>query len=403
VISAGIVGVCTALHLQRDGHTVTLVDPEEPGQQTSFGNACSISSASVMPTALPGLWRKLPGMILDPAGPVNIRWPYLPRLVPFLLAALRNTTRARLERNSSAIAALSHRAVGAYVELLKETGAEGFMRRNGALKVYETEAAFETATLERELLARNDCTFEILEGAELAQLEPGLAPIFEKAMFLPDSAAITNPGRMIKSLAETFARRGGRVVRDAALDADLGPRRAVLTRTKRLETEIIVLAAGPWSGPLSKKLGAPVKLEAERGYHVMLEQPPVPLERFVYFAERKFVLTPHEEGLRLTTGVEYAKVGAAPDYRRVRAMLPHAAAVMKGLEPRERSIWCGNRPTLPDSVPVIGRSPIHADVYLGFGHSHLGLTLGALTGRILADLAAGRPPEIDLTPYRPDR
>jgi D-amino-acid dehydrogenase len=387
VIGAGIVGMSTALYLQRDGHRVTVIDPGEPGQQTSYGNACSISMSSVMPTAVPGLLAKVPKMLLDPTG----------------LALLRNTTPSRLEANARAIGQLIHHVMDAYLELTEHANAQAFIRRNGALKVYESDAAFHEARLERELLERNGCRFEVLGPDELGQLEPGLKPVFRHAMFLPDSGAVTNPGRMIRSFAETFAARGGVIVRDAATEVDLGPSRAVLTAGARYETDIIALTAGPWSGALSRQLGAPVRLEAERGYHIMLRHPPVTLNRFVYFAERKFVLVPHEEGLRLTSGVEYAKVDAPPDYRRVRGLLPHASAVMKEFDPSEQSIWGGNRPTLPDSVPVIGRAPRHPDVYLGFGHSHLGLTMGPVTGRVIADLAAGRDPGIDLTPYRPDR
>jgi D-amino-acid dehydrogenase len=287
--------------------------------------------------------------------------------------------------------------------LVKQAGAEGLIRRNGALKVYESEAAFAAAGLERELMERNGCRFEILGPDELGQLEPGLAPIFSRAMFMPDSAAATNPARLVRTFAEALAAGGGEVRRERAVDFRLGETRSVVTDRAEHPADIIVLAAGPWSGELARKLGAPVRLEAERGYHLMLPAPPVPLNRFVYFADRKFVLVPHEEGLRLTSGVEYAKVDARPDYRRVRGLVAHARAVMRELDPSERSVWCGNRPTLPDSVPVIGPSPRHRDVYLAFGHSHLGLTLGPITGRIVADLAAGRNPGLDLTPYRAAR
>ena len=403
VIGAGIVGMSTALYLQRDGHAVTVIDPGEPGQQTSYGNACSISTSSVLPTAMPGLLRKLPRMLFDSSGPLDVRWRYLPRLAPFLLEFLRNTTVARLEANTRALSQLVQQSMDAYLELTALADARSFLRRNGALKVYETQAAFEGAQLERGLLARNRCEFEILGPDELGQLEPGLKPIFKRAMFLPESGAVTNPGRMILQFAEVFAAQGGTIVRAAVTDVELGTPRTVLTASDRFETDIIALTAGPWSGDLARKLGAPVRLEAERGYHIMLRRPPTTLNRFVNFVERKFVLTPHEDGLRLTTGVEYAKVDAPPDYRRVRGMLRHAEAVMKELDPEEQSIWCGNRPTLPDSVPVIGPSPHYADVFLGFGHSHLGLTMGPITGRIIADLAAGRALNIDLDPYAANR
>ena len=403
VIGAGIVGMSTAVFLQRDGHKVTVLDPGEPGQQTSYGNACSISMSSVLPTALPGLRRQLPKMLLDPAGPVNIRWQYLPRLTPFLIELFRNTAPERLEVNSQAIAELTHRVMDAYREITELTDTQDLIRRNGALKVYETDAAFEAARLERDMMERHGCSYEILGPNELGQLEPGLAPRFKHAMFNPESGAAVNPGRLVKSLADAFAANGGEIVRTAATDVELGDTRAVLSDGGRFETDIIALTAGPWSGDIARRLGSPVRLEAERGYHIMLPHPEVTLNRFVYFADRKFVLTPHEDGLRLTSGVEYAKVDAPPDYRRIRGLLPHAVEMMKSLDPTEQSIWCGNRPTLPDSVPVIGASPLHSDVFFGFGHSHLGLTMGPVTGRIIADLASGRDPGLDLHAYRVNR
>ena len=403
VIGAGIVGMSTAVFLQRDGHQVTVLDPGEPGQQTSYGNACSISMSSVLPTALPGLRRQLPKMLLDPTGPLNVRWQYLPRLAPFLFELFKNTAPERVEANSHAIAELTHRVMDAYLSITELTGTQGLLRRNGALKVYETDAAFEAARLEREMMERHGCALEILDPNELGQLEPGLAPRFKHAMFNPESGAATNPGRLVKCLADAFAANGGAIVRTAATDVELGNTRAVIAGTQRFETDIIALTAGPWSGDIARRLGSPVRLEAERGYHIMLPHPEVTLNRFVHFADRKFVLTPHEEGLRLTSGIEYAKVDAPPDYRRIRGRVPQAAEMMKQLDPTEQSIWCGNRPTLPDSVPVIGGSPLHEDVYFGFGHSHLGLTMGPVTGRIIADLAAGRDPGIDLRPYRADR
>ena len=169
------------------------------------------------------------------------------------------------------------------------------------------------------------------------------------------------------------------------------------------EGDAIVLAAGAWSRDLSNKLGARVLLEAERGYHIMLPKPPITPNRFITFMDRKFATLPHEDGLRVTSGVEYAKVDAPPDFRRIRSMLPYAQESIRNLVATEQSIWLGRRPTLPNSVPVISRSPKHDNVLFAFGHSHLGLTMGPATGQIIADLAAGRDPGIDLTPYRPVR
>jgi len=407
VIGAGIVGMSCALFLQRDGHRVTVVDPVDPGSdaQTSFGNAGSISMSSVMPTALPGIWRKLPKMLIDPTGPLAIRWRYLPTLAPFLLSFLRHTARGRVEENGRAIAALIRGVFEAYDTLVADTQTQDLIIRRGSLKVYKTDQSLANAAFERTLLAENGFEFEILNSDELRQLEPALAPIFKHAMYLPQSGGATDPGQLVRRFAETFAARGGAFHRAPASGFRFsgGSVSAVVTETGDVAADTVVLAAGSWSRGLAKQLGAPVRLEAERGYHIMLAKPPVTLQRFTMFADAQFALGVHDDGLRVTTGVEYASVDAPPDYRRIRALLPQVAESVRDLDISEQSIWMGRRPTLPNSVPMIGCSPRHANALFAFGHSHLGLTMGPVTGRIIADLVAGRDPGIDMTPYRVDR
>ena len=236
----------------------------------------------------------------------------------------------------------------------------------------------------------------------MRQLEPGLRPIFQHAIYATDSANVTNPGRLVRVFVDELAASGGAVVREEAVGFEFVDNRVAAVRTSggSVSVDSVVLAAGPWSRGLAARLGAKLLLDAERGYHVMLPMPETPIRRFVHFADDKFVLVPHEDGLRLTSGVEYAKVDAPPDYRRIRNMIALAAATVPDLDTREQSIWCGNRPSLPDSVPVIDRSPRYDNAFFAFGHSHLGLTMGPVTGRIIADLVAGRDPELDLSPYR---
>ncbi len=407
VIGGGIVGISCALFLQRDDWRVTVIDPAEPGtpDQASFGNAGSISSSSVMPTALPGVIKQLPKMLTDPTGPLAIQWRYLPRLAPFLLSFLRYSSRAHVEESGRAIATLIHRVSDAYRILLAETGTREMVEPNGSLKVYKTDRSFAVSAFERQLLEQNDCRYEVLNEDELRQLEPALEPIFKHGIFMPDSSTAVNPGRMVARFAAHFVAKGGTIVRAEARDVRFedGTPRTVSTDAGDFDANMIVLAAGAWSRHLSKRLGASVLLEAERGYHIMLPKPPVMPNRFITFPDRKFSILPHEDGLRIATGVEYAKVDAPPDYRRIRAMLPYAQESIRELDATEQSVWLGRRPTLPNSVPVIGRSPKHRNVLLAFGHSHLGLTMGPATGQIIADLASGRDPGLDLSPYRPDR
>src|SRR5579875_1427114 len=388
VVGAGIVGMCCALFLQRDGHQVTIIDPREPGAGASFGNAGIIATCQVWPIAMPGVLRRIPLMLLDPEGPVVLRWRYLPRIAPWLIRLIAAARPQRVERPAAALAALLAGAMPAYDALLAEVGAGDLVRRPGWLKVYASARAFAATAPERELLRRHGVRFEVLTAAQIRQLEPALAPLFGHGLFFPDCGLVLNPKRLVDTLARAFVAGGGRLLRERATGFAIDGDKAVLTEHSRHPCEAIVLAAGAWSRPLAARLGARVPLDTERGYHLMFETPEPSLGRPAQWGEHYFNLVPMEHGLRLTSGVEFARLA--------RIMLPSLSS-----EPRSR--WLGFRPSLPDSLPVLGRSARHADVYFAFGHQHLGLTLAAVSGRIIADLVAGRDPGLDLSPYRAER
>jgi D-amino-acid dehydrogenase len=393
VIGAGAVGLSAALYLQRDGHRVTLVDPRPPGSATSFGNAGGLVVTSCAQLAMP-----------DPLGPLTLRWRYLPRIAPWLFQLARAGRPARAEAISRALTELNGRAMEPWRDLAHQTGVEPLVRYVGWLKVYETDKAFAATAFERELMTRRGRRFEVLNADELRQLEPALAPIFRHGFFQPDAAFLADPGAALARFAADFQARGGTIVQDEVTGFELGgPERRVVTRAGGHAAEAIVLAAGAWSRGLARRLGAKVRLDTERGYHLMLPPADPGLRRPVVNGEEHFVLCPMATGTRLTGQVEFAGLEAPPDYRRIRALLPRARRMLPGLEPEEKSAWLGFRPSLPDSLPVIGPAPRLPDVYLAFGHGHLGLTQGPVTGRIVADLVAGRDPGLDLAPYRPGR
>jgi len=404
VVGAGIVGVSAALHLQRDGHRVLLIDRSGPGSGTSFGNAGGVVSSSCVPLSTPGILWKVPRMLLDPVGPLVVRWRYLPRLLPWLIRFVRESAPARVEANSRAIAALGERSLEAWREVARLADAEDLLRPLGWLKVFETDAGFAGTALDREIMDRRGHRYELLGADEIRQLEPALAPSFKHAYYQPDCAFVTNPKRAVEALAAAFVAAGGRIERAEVTGFDLAAaQRRLLTANGALEADLLVLAAGAWSRGLAARLGARVPLDTERGYHIMLPTPEPNLRRPVLWGEKGFVLGPMEEGVRLNSQVELAGLDAPPDFRRIRSLLPLARRMLPSLVPDERSAWLGFRPSLPDSRPVIGPSPRHRDVWLAFGHHHLGLTHGPVTGRIVADLVAGRDPGLDMTPYRADR
>jgi len=406
VIGAGIVGISVARHLQRDGCRVTVVDPLPPGQGASFGNAGGIAVTEVVPLSVPGLVWRVPRWVLDPLGPLHLRWPHLPRLVPWLWRFWRAGSRRQAEATSRVLAGLLASVYEDYDILLAETGIRDILHRNGCISLYESEAALRRDSLEWDLKRACGVRLERLGPEEIRQLEPDLAPIFAAGMFMPDWGHVADPHRVVTAIAEVFIRDGGTIRPGRAVDFEVAPEgpRALLTDGgERVAFDQLVVAAGAWSGGLARRLGSRVPLESERGYHATLPRAGVRLRRMLHSAAGGFVLTPMAMGLRLAGTVELGGLHAPPDYRRAQVLVERATRLLPGLNAEGASVWMGHRPSLPDSLPVIGRSPLFANLFYAFGHGHLGLTEGPTTGRLVAALAAGRPPGIDLAPFRVDR
>jgi D-amino-acid dehydrogenase len=405
VVGAGIVGVCCALYLRREGRPVVLLDRGAPGEGTSFGNGSIITEEAVVPVQHPGVAREVPGMLMDPLGPLAIRWSYLPKIAPWLLQFVRASSPARVEEVSMALRALLKGAVAAYDPLLEVAGIRDMIRRSGWVSVYETEAGFNNYAPMLELQRRRGVKLEVLQPEELRQLEPGLAPIFKRGVFYPDVAHTVNNFRFVQELAGAFQRLGGEVQRRSVTGFEQGEGKvtAVLTDTGRLACSGVVIAAGAWSKALTAMLGSRPPLDTERGYHLTLPHAGDSLRLPVYSTERGFVCTPLEHGLRIAGTVELGGLEAAPNWQRAEVLYRNASRWLPGLDRREESRWMGYRPSMPDSLPVIGRAPRHDNAVFAFGHGHIGLSLGARTGELVAALLGGRDPGIDLSPYRPDR
>lgn len=400
VVGAGIVGVCCALHLQNAGHETTLIDPRAPGTATSFGNAGGIVTGSVVPNSTPALRRDIARILFDRDSPVRLHWWYLPKIAPWLLRFLREGSDARVQQIARSLQPLVSRAYEAHRELITLAGVDGIVRPVGWLKVYENEAAFAGTAYDREIMAANGVSFDVLNTDDIHQLEPALARRFVKGLLQPDSAFVSSPYKLTEAYVVHFARLGGIVVQDRVrgvrptdggieLDCERG----------FLSFDAGVIAAGAWSKQLAGQVGDRVLLDTERGYHLNIDSL-TELRRPVVFPEQGFVLAPMQDGVRLTSGVELAGLDAPPDFSRIRRLLPHAQQMLPGLSDTVTRQWMGYRPSTPDSLPVIGASPHTPHVFYAFGHQHLGLTLSAITGRLVAALVGGRAPEIDLSPYR---
>lgn len=411
VIGTGIVGVCTAAWLQRDGHRVTFVDPLAPGEACSFGNAGSLSPSACLPVGMPGLWKQVPRWLADPLGPLTVRWTYLPRALPWLVQFLRHTSRDEVVRIAGAMRTLLAPIFDCYGPLVEHAGAGHLVRRTGCLYVYSSQQAAGRWAWGMNL--RRSLGVELREVGEdeLLALEPDLKGQFRFGLLAPENGSTPDPSALVKALHAQCERDGAVHVRQRVLGFEFAGGRARggsvkalrLADGARLEVDGVVVAAGAWSAPLACQLGARVPLETQRGYHVTVQSSNLALKHTVMALEHNLMVNPMAMGLRLAGSVEFAGLAAPPAFARAEVLLAKGRQLFPHLDASKTSPWMGHRPCLPDSLPVIGRAPGADNAWLGFGHGHVGMCGGASTGRELAALVAGRTPQVDLHPFRPDR
>jgi D-amino-acid dehydrogenase len=405
VVGAGAVGIACALTLRREGHIVTVLDSRLPGEGASYGNAGIIANCTVDPIGMPGIVKRVPAMLMDPMGPLSIRWRYLPRMVPWLAHFVAASRASRVEEISHALISLLGNAAETWAQLLRGTDGEQYIRRRGWIHAYETDAAFAAIQPVIELRRRRGVRVEVLTPDELRELEPAAAPIFRHGVYLPDTGFVVSPVGLVRAVASAFVAAGGTLLQERVTGFNRGANgpTSVLTERGAHPADRVVIAAGAWSRPLAAMLGSRVPLDTERGYHVMLPMPERAPRHPLSSGERKFILVPMQDGLRITGGVEFAGLDAPADFTRIRRMVAHARRMVPGLGDEIQSEWLGFRPSMPDSLPVLGIAPTCPGALFAFGHGHVGVTAAASTALIIADLVDGRAPAIDLRPFRPDR
>lgn len=408
IIGAGIIGVCTAAFLQREGYAVTIVDRLGAGEGCSFGNAGGIAFGEITPTIHPRMLAKIPGWLLDPLGPLTIRWSYLPKALPWFLAAMRNTTPGKITAITKSRAQLGLRAVADFETLLKAAGHHDLMVYRETLRVFDNQKQFEAEAAEREIKKIHGFPVEILTGNEAREMEPDLSPNITHAATHGGWFFVKDPEAVVKSIAAHVVRQGGTILRDDVKQIVTQGSRAIVLQLgggKQIKIDELVVCAGAYSHLLAKQLGDKVLLEAERGYHIVLPNPGVKLSRSITYARTPGAATPMAMGLRLAGTDEFAGLDAAPNYKRADALYHVFKRALPKLNPPDDSAtrWMGRRPGTPDSLPVIGPSATTQNVYYGFGHGHMGLTWGPTTGRMLAEIMTGKQPNADMSAFRADR
>ena len=408
VIGAGMVGVCCALYLQRAGLDVVLVDQREPGEEASFGNLACFGIASCVPPGMPGIIRKVPGMLMDPEAPLKLSWRHAPATLPWFLRYALNTRPERVEAIAAARQSLLDHVHATLDPLVSDAGAGHLMNKGGLIFTFESDEAFRGAQYAFDVRRRNGVELDVLTGDEARQYEPALSKTVKRAIRVPNLTHTFNPGALVKALAASFQRQGGRFLRAAVSGFETRDDRVAALRTSGgpVPTGGVVIAAGIWSRDLARMLGTRVPLTAERGYHAMYEGSAVRVNSAILSVDRYVSVTPMDYGIRVGGTAEFAPHDAPPNPANAAMIRKLGERLVPGLaeDPGERvSEWVGSRPSFPDSKPMIGPAPGRANAWFAFGHDHLGLTMGSITGRLVSELVTGRPPTVDLTPFRPDR
>lgn len=402
IVGAGIIGLACGWALRRRGFAITLIDRDFNGDRTSYGNAGAIAIGECLPLSLRGLGLRPLRWLTDPLGPLSIRPAHVPRLWSWYRALRRVSNVAAERRGADALAALNGRALCAITRMMDDVGLAGALHRAGALTVYERLAAFERDLpgwmLKREL----GVGWDMVRGPALQELEPALAPSMTLGVLEDEGAYIDDPRELVNALHEHLHAAGATFVSGRATGIDLstadGPE-VRLESGRQVRGDRVVVAAGAWSGALARSINDRVLLESERGYNTTLPSNRGLLSREITFGEHHFVVTPLAPGLRIGGAAEFAGLDADPQYRRSDALLALARRHLRGIDSRGAVRWMGQRPSTPDSLPVIGPSPRDGRVLYAFGHGHLGLTQSAVTGELIAEMAAGETPGADPAAY----
>lgn len=406
VLGAGMVGVSTALHLQKRGRSVTLVDRRGAAEETSYGNTGIIQREGVLPYPFPRDIALLAQYALNMRTDANLHWTALPRIAPWLYQYWRASVPARIAATARGAKPLVERCIIEHEALMTDAGIAGMMRRTGYLRLYRSGPSLDKAIAANEAdKSTYGVNFKAVTAAQVSELEPHLRGPIAGGILMPDPVSVADPEAVGKAYARLFEERGGRFVRgDARSLAELREGWQVRTDDGPIAAGAVVVTLGPWSDDVLRMLGYRFPFGVKRGYHMHFKpQGNATLNRPVLDTEYGYVITPMTRGIRLTTGAEFALRDAPPTPVQLDRVEPNAREIFPLSERVEQQPWLGSRPCLPDMLPAVGRASRHRNVWVNFGHHHLGFTMGPVTGRLVAEMMTGEAPFTDPAPYRLDR
>ncbi|WP_165089764.1 NAD(P)/FAD-dependent oxidoreductase [Neisseria yangbaofengii] len=406
IIGAGIVGISCGLYLQKQGYRVTLADPGGLAGGASYGNAGVLAVSECLPLATPELIRQLPKLLLDKNSPLTLRWLYAPKMTAWFYRFLKAAKPQQVARAAEHLSLMLQHSAAAHDELAQWADCRDRIRQTGWIKAFEHEHSFQAAKSDFRMMEKYGVRCDYLNAAALQAQQPNLAPIFKHAVNNSDCRQIINPGGYVRHLGEHFLQNGGRLLLTEidALQVKNGTVQAACSQTEQYRADVFVIAAGAWSKKLSSDVGTYVPLDTERGYHIEFAADDTRLaDAPVFWAEQSVVMSPGGGKLRVTSSVEFAGLQRRADFRKLTAQIADIRRSHRHPLGEVVGQWLGFRPSIPDSLPVIGRASGADNAFLAFGHGHLGLTLGPLTGRLIAGMIAGKIPEWDLSAYSPSR
>lgn len=412
IIGAGIVGAASAFHALRAGFRVTILEPGVPGspQASSYGNAGWLSSHSVIPPASPGVWKQVPGWLLDPLGPLTVRWRHLPSALPWLSKYLGAAwTYGQIEQTAKGLRAMLRDAPDLHMEMASEAGVPELIQKKGLLHVYPSRDDFAKDARAWQIRKNEGVRWEELENQHLWAHEPHLERRYHLGLYVPDTGNCINPGAYVQGLIQHVTQHGASLRQTQARSFRFQDDRlqAVLTTDGEIACDRAVIAAGARAKELALAAGDRVSLETERGYHAVVQVEGIGPQTPTMFMDQKVIVTRMTTGLRIAGQVEIAALDDKPNWQRaeiLRTLLarvyPELASILSA---DQIEVWMGRRPSTPDGLPCIGRAHASPDVIHAYGHGHVGLAGSARTGRVVAQLLTDQPPEINLMPYSPQR
>ena len=403
VVGAGIVGVCSAFFLQKSGFEVTLIDKEDPGSMTSFGHACTFADYANIPVNSPSLFKTIPTMLLKSNGPLSVDLFYILKNLPWAFHFLSNCRKKKVEQIAGSLADLLQHSRLSYDNIFQEVDVSQYIKNNENIYIYDSKKSYEEALLSTYLRNKNNLKVKELTRKEVHDLEPNLAPVYHAGQLFIGSRHTTNPLAITKKIFEVFLQRGGKYKKENVKNLiQKEDSIIVVLDQEQIEFDEIVISAGAWSNIIAKMIGEDFPLDTERGYHVLFKTNEKLIDRPIGWSQSGFYLIQIEEGIRAAGTVEIAGLYKKPNIQRIK-MIENQARKILPLLGEVKKDWMGFRPTLADSLPVIGQSLKNKKILYAFGHQHLGWTLGAVTGHIIDSLVKEQQTNIDIKAFSPHR